>query len=890
MLIDELIIAVRELLEHEGRVAYRMLKRRFELNDDDLEDIKAELIDAKRIAADEDGKVMVWLGAPQDDSAVTHSRAPAAANVADRRLITVMFCDIVGSTEYSARFDAEELRDIVREYQQICSTIIARCDGHVAQYLGDGLLVYFGYPAALEDEAGRSVQASLEILAALRDAEHLNTRLGGPLRVRIGIHTGSVVIGEMGGAERHETLALGETPNIAARVQSAASPDEILITATTHRLVDGLYECELHGSHTLKGVAKPVDLYSVRGESAPLNRYEVALSTGNLTDFVGRQEELQLLGRHWAQARSGYGQVVLLSGEAGIGKSRLVQEFKKELGPEAHQITLRCSPNHQDSAFYPLAQLLRRVFGIESDDPEAVRINKLEEGLREHSFTKPQTAPLLASLLGLVHPQAEILEGLEPQARTAEMFEALVEWFREQSAERPLYLVWDDVHWMDPATDEFLSTLIERIPATRTLAVLAFRSDFVPPWSKRTFLELLSVGRLPERDVDAMISHLTERENIPLALGRHIKSKTDGIPLYVEELTKAIVDGGLLDEREKFELSDTLQGISIPATLQDSLEARIDSCPHGKLAAQWGAVIGREFGLRLLGRVIKDRALLSSGLNELLDAELIYRSGTAANPTFIFKHALIRDTAYESLLNKHRRVYHADVANALEEHFPETVKREPELLAFHFTQAANHERAIEHLFIAGKRAIERSAEQVAQAHFRQALQAIPAIPEGTERTALELKLLLLLGPLLSAALGNAADEVEALYQRAVKLCRSPEHSGSRFPAYFGLRACHLAKSDLKSAHEIGEALFRAAAATSNQDILLEAHVALAGSYFFRGDTAAVAHHSGAGLKPISARSIRAMRCYMASSLALLAWYATRSPVGCKDFLSRLNRA
>ena len=534
MLIDELLTAVRDLIEHEGRVAYRMLKRRFELDDEDIEDIKSDLIDAKRLARDEDGKVIVWLSDASDDAKPVGQELEPVPAVADRRLITVMFCDIVGSTEYSTRFDAEELREIVREYQEICAAIIVRCDGHVAQYLGDGLLVYFGYPAALEDEAGRSVQAALEILDSLNNAEHLKARLGEALRVRIGIHTGPVVIGEMGGANRHERLALGETPNIAARVQSAARPNEILITAATHRLIDGLYECELHGPHALKGIAQPVELYTVRGEAAQLNRFEVALSTGSLSRFVGRQQELELLARHWQQSSAGLGQVVLLSGEAGMGKSRLAQEFKKTLGEDAHQITLRCSPNHQDSAYYPLILLLRRVFGIESDDAEATRVEKLNRGLQDYAFNKPETAPLFAAFTGLNHPQAALLEGLDPQARKKQMFEALIEWFREQSASRPLFMTWDDVHWMDPATLEFLSVFLEHVPASRTLAVLAFRSDYLPPWSKRTFLELLSIGRLPEADVDAMIADVSQRDTIPLALSKHIKSKTDGIPLYVE--------------------------------------------------------------------------------------------------------------------------------------------------------------------------------------------------------------------------------------------------------------------------------------------------------------------------------------------------------------------
>ncbi|MCZ6774423.1 MAG: AAA family ATPase [Proteobacteria bacterium] len=852
MSFDELLDAVRQLMERDGRVAYRVLKRRFELDDEDIEDIKADLIDAKRLARDEDNKVLVWIGdaggASDPSSQSRLDNAHAVPDSADRRLITVMFCDIVGSTELSGRFDAEELRDLVREYQGVCAEVITRFDGHIAQYLGDGLLVYFGYPVAQEDEAGRSIQAALEILDALSKAETLQARLGEPLRVRVGIHTGPVVIGEMGGADRHERLALGETPNIAARVQGSARPNEILITAATHRLVDGLYECELHGPHSLKGVAQPIDLYTVKGEAAPLNRFEVALSTGALSEFVGRQQELQLLARHWAEAREGRGHVVLLSGEAGMGKSRLVQEFKKEVGDDARQITLRCSPNHQNSAYYPIVQLLRRVFGIENDDSEAMRIQKMESALEPYAFTKPETAPLFASLLSLDHPDQGQLVPLDPQARKTLMFEALIDWFLEEATARPAYVIWDDVHWMDPASAELLDLYLDHIPASRTLALVIYRSDFVLPWNQRTFFEHLSIGRLPETEVEAIIMNVAERETIPAELLRHIKDKTDGIPLYVEELTKTIVEADLLEQADKGGITEPLQDIAIPATLHDSLEARIDRCPSGKHIAQWGAVIGREFGYELLTHLVDDRAVLSRGLEELLDAELLYRSGTRADPSYIFKHALIRDTAYESLLNKHRRARHAEIAAVLEQHYPETVQREPELVAYHFAEAGIHERAVEHLYAAGQRAVERSAALVAQGHLDKALKIVASLPDTVDRARLELKILLLLGPLVSASQGNSSAEVETVYKRALKLCRQAQDSTSRFPAYFGLRAYYLAKSDLKSAHEIGQALYKAAKSSGRAEYLLEANVALISSHFFRGDIAAAERHISEGLK------------------------------------------
>lgn len=836
MSFDSLLTSVRSALAAEGRIAYRILKRRFELSDDDIEDIKADLIDAKQLARDENGRVLVWLGEAQAVEDTTRPDQPELPQNADRRLITVMFCDIVGSTELSGRFDAEELREIIRDYQTICAEVIVAAEGHVAQYLGDGLLVYFGYPAALEDEAGRCVQAALDILKQLKAASHLEQRLGAPLRVRIGIHTGSVVIGEMGGANRHERLALGETPNIAARVQGAARPDEILITAATQRLVDGLYDCELHGPHTLKGVAEPVKLYTVKGESAQLNRFEVALSTGSFSPFVGREQELGLLGRHWEQARNGNAQVVLLTGEAGMGKSRLVQEFKEHLGDDVRHITLRCSPNHQSSAYFPLIQLFLRAFAIDSDDNDELGVAKLETALKDHAFVTEETAPLMAGLLGFEHPQAERIATLSTEARRSRLFEAIIAWFEAQSDAAPVYLIFDDVHWMDAATHEWLQLYLDHVGSSRVLTMLVYRADYSPPWTHRSYFAQLSIGRLPNSDVRQMINHICASVRLAESIYTHICDKADGIPLFVEELAKSVLESGSADR------------LSIPSTLQDSLEARIDHCPHGKRIAQVGAVIGREFGQELLTYLFSDRELLSRGLEELLDAELIYRSGTRADPSYIFKHALIRDTAYESLLVRQRRQTHTQIAAALEEYFEEAVEREPELIAYHYAEGDVSERAILHLYAASERAISNSANAIAQEHLQQGLKIAARLPDNVERAAFELKLLLLLGPLVSAARGNASREVGGLYKRALQLCERAADRDARFPAYFGLRAFHLANSDLKAAHEIGLALFRAATGSGRADYLLEANVALVSSYFFLGDLDAVERHVTAALK------------------------------------------
>ena len=701
---------------------------------------------------------------------------------------------------------------------------------------------------ALEDEASRSIQSALGILQALDDAKDLHRRLGEPLRVRIWIHTGTVVIGEMGAGDRHERLALGETPNIAARVQASARPNEILITAATYRLVEGLYECELRGPHSLKGISDPVELYKIKSESAAVNRFEVALSTGALMQYVGREQELRILEQYWVQACAGRGQAVLLDGEPGIGKSRLVQEFKKQVGEDVRHITLRCSPNHQNSAYYPVIHLLRRLFEIKNDDSNDIKVSKIETGLDRCGFkNRAETAPLFAALLSIAHPDADLIEALEPAARKKMTFEALVEWFLEGRSAQPLYLIWDDIHWMDSSTHELLSFYLEHIPASRTLALLVYRSDYTPPWGRRTFFKHLSIGRLPELDVEAMVADIAGNETVSTPLVQHIKDKTDGIPLFVEELTKAMVEAGLFDAPVGEGAPAMLDAVAIPATLQDSLEARIDRCPRGKEVARWGAVIGREFGHALLQHLVKDEALLSQGLDELLDAELVYRSSTPVEPTYIFKHALIQDTAYESLLSKKRKACHAEIAEVLELNFPDTADREPELLAYHFIEAGIRERAVEYLYQAGQRAAERSAGPIAQEHLHNALKLISSLSDSVERARLELKIQLLLGPLVSAARGNSFPEIEAIYKRALELCDRVDDETLRFPAYFGLRAYYLARSDLSSSHEIGLDLYKAAKASGKSEYLLEANVALISSYFFRGEIEPVEQHAAEGL-------------------------------------------
>jgi predicted ATPase/class 3 adenylate cyclase len=862
MTFDEVLSQVQDLLQREKRVSYRGLKRRFTLDDEYLEDLKEELIGAKRLATDEDGRFLVWTGGELkgekakggngETGGESELRTPNLEPLlAERRQLTVMFCDLVGSTALSAQLDPEELREVIRAYQATCTEVIRRYDGHVAQYLGDGLLVYFGYPVAHEDDAQRAVRAGLEIVQAIRGQV---TGDGGqarrqPLQVRIGIHTGLVVVGEIGSSEKREMLALGETPNLAARIQGQAEPDEVVISTTIYRLVEGLFECEDRGQPELKGVTTPLTLYRVVKESEAQSRFEVAVSTG-LTPLVGREEELGLLQRCWTQAKEGAGQVVLLSGEPGIGKSRLVQALKEQIGQEdTLRIEFRCSPYHHNSAFYPILEHLQRLLRFHREETPQARLVKLQQMLSRYRFPQVDALPLLAALLSLPHPESCAPLTLSPQKQKQKTQEALVAWIIEEAEKTAVYCAWEDLHWADPSTLEVLTLFLEQIPTTRVFTVLTFRPDFTPPWGPRSYLTPLMLRRLPHSQAEEMVTRVTGGKALPAEVLRQVVSKTDGVPLFVEELTKMMVESGLLRvEDNHYQLTGPLPPLAIPSTLQDSLMARLDRLAPVKEVVQLGATLGREFSYEVLQAVSAlDEVTLQRELAQLVNAELLFQRGVPPQARYVFKHALVQDAAYQSLLKSKRQQYHQQIAQVLEARFTEIRETQPELLAHHYTEAGLLAQAISYWQKAGQQAVKRSANREAISHLARGLELLKMLPDVPERTQQELMLQLTLAAPLAMTKGYAASEVEEAYARALALCRQVGETPQLFPILLGLWRFYVVRAQYKTARELGEQLLRLAQSTHDQAFLLGAHNALGVTLFYLGEFMLAQVHVEEGL-------------------------------------------
>jgi class 3 adenylate cyclase/tetratricopeptide (TPR) repeat protein len=762
---------------------------------------------------------------------------------AERRQVTVLICDLVGSTALSARLDPEDMREIIGAFNRCCAEVITKSGGFVAKYMGDGVMAYFGYPQAHEDDAERAVRGALSLIEAV---PKLPRGQDAVLQVRIGIATGVVVVGdELATDAAKERTAIGETPNLAARLQALAEPDQVVISHSTQRLTGGLFEYSDLGAVALKGFAEPMRVYQVLGMSTVESRFDARHDT-KLTPLVGREEELELLERRWRQARDGEGRVVLVSGEPGIGKSRLTVALQDLLEREPHtRLRYLCSPHHTDSALYPMITQLERAAGFERTDSPAQKVAKLAAVLEQSSVDVQEDLALLADLLSLPTEGRYRLPEMSPQKRKDKTLAAFLGQLERLARQRPMLMVLEDAHWVDPTTRELLEMAVERVAQLPVLLVVTFRPEFQPQGIGQAHVTLLTLNRLGQREGMALVGQVVGDKALSEDLAAEIAERADGIPLFVEELTKAVLEAGGGDgDANQIVSSAPLPKLAVPATLQASLMARLDRLgPAAKEIAQIGAAIGREFSYELLAAVArKGDAELRSALDRSSDAGLVFRRGVAPEATFLFKHALVRDAAYGTLLRRQRQELHGRIAAALEREFSAMVKTEPETLAHHCAEAGLAERAIDFYLAAAKRAVAASSNTEAIGHLTKGLALVEMLPASAQR-ANELRLRFALSAPLVQLRGYGAPEVEAAFARARELCVGLGDSPELFHSLYGLWGYHLLRARLSVAAELSEQLLELAPRLEDSNFRLAAlHTATVTSYWM-GHLASVPHHS-----------------------------------------------
>ncbi len=769
----------------------------------------------------------------------------------ERRQLTVMFCDLVGSTALASRLDPEDMRRVIRAYQAACGVEISRYDGFVARYMGDGIMVYFGYPRAHEDDAERAVRAGLGVVDAVaRLKPDLGPNKQVRLAVRVGISTGLVVVGDLiGEGIAEEKAVVGETPNLAARLQTFAQPNSVIVGRRTHELVGRRFEYEDLGEQELGGFPRPVRAWRVLRSRDLESRFDAAHEAA-LTPLMGRESDVDALMARWEQARTGDGQAVLVCGEAGIGKSRMVQELCDGIADQTHfYLRFQCSPYHTKSALYPVIRQLERALGFERDETPAQRLDKLEALLTKSAPRVREATPLLAALLSIPSQQRYPALDTSPQRQKERTLEALLDQMASLAVHRPLLMVFEDAHWMDPTSQELLDLVIERSQHLRTMLVVTFRHSFDTVHSGLPHVTTIALSRLQRRHCVAMVDRLVGGKTLPKDVVEQIVVKTDGVPLFVEELTKTVIESNLLEEAaDRFVLHGPLPPLAIPTTIQDSLMARLDQLSPVKEIAQVGAVIGREFSFELLEAVVNIAAdTLGEQLDRLVDAEILHERGRFPHKRYFFKHALVQDAAYESLLKTSRQLHHRKIAQALEEHFPETGTSEPELLAHHYSEAGLTRQAIVYWQRAGKKASEASANVEAIDHFKNALARLESLPQNSERARQELALQLAMAVPLAASRGYVDPDVERAYTRARALCEQFGKDEQLFPVLHGLFRFYVIRGEHDTSRRLGEKLLGLAQSSGDSDQLLEAHRALGLTLSFVGDFKQARTHLETGI-------------------------------------------
>ena len=764
---------------------------------------------------------------------------------AERRQVTVMFSDMVGSTALSVRMDPEDLREIISAYQKCVSRIVRRFDGFVAKYMGDGVLVYFGYPEAHEDDAERAVRAGLELIAAVAALRTL-----APLQTRVGIATGLVVVGDLiQSDEARERGIVGETPNLAARLQGVAEPNTVVIADSTRRLLGRLFDLEDLGAKELKGLPGPVTAWAVLRSSAVESRFEALHA--DATPLVGREEEIEILRRRWQSARRGDGRVVLLSGEPGMGKSRLVAALIELLRPELHAtFQYFCSPHRQDSALFPVISCLERTAGFEHNDTSGAKFAKLEALVTENSELAEDVV-LFTDLLSLPPRSNYAPVSYPPQRKKEKTLEAAVRHLAGAAERQPVLLIFEDVHWIDPTSHELLDLVIQRIERLPILAIATFRPEFQPPWAGQSHVTTLTLTRLARQDSATLVRRV-ERDGVPLPddVVQEIVARSDGVPLFLEEVTRAVLEaaGAHALHEETATLVPPKLGRAVPATLNASLIARLDRIGSAaKEIAQLGAAIGREFSYELLVTTSqRSPSELQEALERLVEAGLIFQRGAPTQATFLFKHALVQDAAYSTLIRGARRNLHARIADALLV-VSQTENIAPEILALHMQSADRAAEAIEYWRLAGEQSALRANNREAVAHFNRALKLLEAEPQTNERWRAELAILSQLGPALMSVHGWAAIEVGEVVERASEVGRLLESSQEIAPSIANLWMFHYANGRIDAAEKISEDLFRIARDLDSAEVLLQAHHTAWPVRWSRGRLTDAIEHIDAGL-------------------------------------------
>jgi class 3 adenylate cyclase/predicted ATPase len=784
-------------------------------------------------------------GEPTTIDAGTTSTSPNAhpEDRAERRQVTVMFSDLVGSTALSGRMDPEDLREVITAYQKCVAESVQRFGGFVAKYMGDGVLIYFGYPQAHEDDAERAVRAGLDLVVAVGALKS-----HAPLQTRVGIATGLVVVGDLiGSGASQEQAIVGETPNLAARLQGVAEPNSVVIAESTRKLVGNLFELHDLGAQNLKGIEGPVRTWAAIRAGSVESRFD-ALHAGTLTELVGREEELELLLRRWSKAKAGEGQVVLLSGEPGIGKSRLTAAVLEHIAAEPHtRLRYFCSPQHADSALYPIIGQMERAAGFADSDPAQAKLDKLD-ALLAQSFTPSPDAALFLDMLSLPQDGRYSIVEQTPQQQRQKTMEALTRQLEALSHSKPVLMIFEDVHWVDPTSLEALGRTVDRLRMLSILLIVTYRPEFEPPWIGRPYVTVLSLNRLGQREIVAMIERVTGNNALPESIRQDIIERTDGIPLFVEEMTNAVLEAAAEGVAEQAIAATPRSSFSVPASLHASLMARLDRLGPAKEVAQVGAAIGREFSYALLAAAVgKSGQEFASALDRIVQAGLLFRQGMPPHATYIFKHALVQDAAYGTLLRARRTELHARIARVLDQQFPDIKENNPEVIARHYTEAGLAPAAIDYWQRAGNRAAKRSANQEAVAHFRRANDLFEKLPDRAAYAEQELQLLIALGPALMTTRSSAAPEIGSIYARAGELARVTGRTADIFPTIWGAWLVAFISGDFAAANRLLNELFAVANTTKDHALLLQAHHAAWPTRWITGFLADALQHIDRGL-------------------------------------------